>query len=78
MAKEYKVPFEVYMRRNLVTNCYILTNLDDKLDNSELLKFDSFVNNEWVQARSGARFEVIGKIDLPLYYFPPLYFNSFL
>ncbi|KAL1968101.1 hypothetical protein VTN77DRAFT_2231 [Rasamsonia byssochlamydoides] len=30
-----------------------------ELDNPELLHFDSFVNNEWVQASKGARFEVV-------------------
>ncbi|KAK2757298.1 hypothetical protein FQN54_004812 [Arachnomyces sp. PD_36] len=30
-----------------------------KLDNPDLLYFDSFVNNKWVQAADGSRFEVI-------------------
>ncbi|EED13734.1 succinate-semialdehyde dehydrogenase, putative [Talaromyces stipitatus ATCC 10500] len=29
------------------------------LEKPELLKFDAFVNNEWVQSKTGARFEVI-------------------
>ncbi|KAK1144803.1 hypothetical protein N8T08_004815 [Aspergillus melleus] len=31
-----------------------------KLENPDLLHFDSFVNNNWVQAKSGQRFEVLG------------------
>ncbi|OKL63187.1 hypothetical protein UA08_01884 [Talaromyces atroroseus] len=30
-----------------------------ELNNPELLKYDSFVNNEWVHSKTGARFEVI-------------------
>lgn len=38
-----------------------------QLEEPELLHFDSFINNQWVQASKGARFEVIGKPTASIY-----------
>lgn len=38
--------------------------LTSQLDNPDLLHFDSYVGNTWVAAKSGKRFEVVGKLHL--------------
>jgi hypothetical protein len=32
-----------------------------QLKNPSILHYDSFVNNEWIPAKKGGRFEVIGE-----------------
>lgn len=49
--------------RNIMTKQY---NLPFELDDPTLLHFDSYVGNEWVQAKRGQRFEVVDPgTDIP-------------